>query len=99
MPPEQDKGKDHRDGAGLKQGKHEQHRAAGLDRQVLAEDHHGAAEAHNFPGDQKARGILQAEYAERADEARGSAKEPAPLARCRTPEPRGEDRAGEPKAQ
>ena len=77
MSGQQDEGEDQRDGAGLEQRQHEQHRAAGLGRQILAEDHHRAAEAHDLPGDQEAHGILQAEHAERADQARRRAEDPA----------------------
>ena len=73
-------GEDERHGTHFQKGQHEKNRPATRCFKILREDHDGAAEAHRFPGDQQSRSVLQAKDAERAEEAHGSTKHPAPCA-------------------
>src|SRR5579884_2662225 len=96
---EKNEGEQQRDAADFKQRQHEQYGAAARRRPILGQQHDGAAEAHELPGDQKGGRIVQSEHAERPDQAERRAEEPAgPACGRRAAKPAGEQRRGEAKA-
>ena len=87
MSSQKNKGEDQGHGSRFKQRQHEQNRPAGIQCQIFAKDHDGAAKAHDLPGDKKADRVLQAEDAKGAYETHGCTENPAPLmgSRCAKP--------------
>ena len=87
--------KDERDGADFEQRQHEEDGSTARRLEVLANNHHRAAEAHQFPRDQERSAVLKSEHAEGSKKAHCGAEQPAARSACRG---RGE-RASEPRGQ
>ncbi len=89
-----------RDRADFQQAQHEQDRAADLGGQLLAEDHDGAAEAHDLPRNQKTRTVANPKNPKRSNQAHCRAEQPAGLAQTRRRRQcAGEGRRNEPEAE